>query len=60
MVAFYWLVVAEPIAHTLNSVRLFGTADYCVPLGTGDNIYKTAYTQGLDVKKAHECLFHYP
>jgi len=32
-----------------------------VPVGTDDNIDKTAYTRGLEVKKKkHKCLFHYP
>jgi len=51
---------AEHLAHALNPVPLFERVGHCVPVGTNDKIYKTAYTRGLDVKKAHECLFHYP
>jgi len=42
---------AEHLAHTLNPVPLFERAGHCVPVGTDDKIYKTAYTWGLDVKK---------
>jgi len=42
---------AENLAHTLNPVPLFVRVGHCVPVGTDDRIYKTAHTQGLDVKK---------
>jgi len=51
---------AEHLAHTLNPVPLFERVGHCVPVGKDDKIYGAAHTRGLDVKKAHECLFHYP
>jgi len=42
---------AEHLAHTLKPVPLFVRVRHCVPVGTDDKIYKTAYTRGLDVKK---------
>jgi len=42
---------AEHLAHTLNPAPLFERVGHCVPVGTDDKIYKTAYTRGLDVKK---------
>jgi len=44
---------AEHLAHMLDPVPLFERMGRCVPVGAGDKIYKTAYTQGLDVKKKH-------
>jgi len=43
----------EHLAHTLNHVLLFERVGHCVPVGTDDKIYKTAYTRGLDVKKKY-------
>jgi len=34
-----------------NPVPLFERVGHCVPVGTDDRIYKTAYTRGLDIKK---------
>jgi len=42
---------AEHLAHMLNPVLPFERVGHCVPVGTGDKIYKTANTRGLDVKK---------
>jgi len=42
---------AEHLAHTLNPVPLFERVGPCVPVGTDDKIYKTAYRRGMDVKK---------
>jgi len=42
---------AEHLAHTLNPVPVLVSVGHCVPVGTDDRIYKTAYTRGLDVKK---------
>jgi len=42
---------AEHLAHTLNPVPLFERVGHCVPVGTDDKIYKTAYTR---IKKSSE------
>jgi len=42
---------AQHLAHTLNPVPFFERVGHCVPVGTDDKIYKTAYIRGLDVKK---------
>jgi len=41
---------AEHLEHSLNPVPLFVSVGHCMPVGTDDIIYKTAYTRGLDVK----------
>jgi len=45
-------VQSEHLAHTLNPVPLFVRVGHCVPVGTDDRIYKTAYTRRMDVKKS--------
>jgi len=42
---------AEHLAHTLNPVPLFVRVGHCVPVGTDEKLYKTAYTRGLGEKK---------
>jgi len=41
---------AEHLEHMLNLVLLSIRVGHCVRVGTHDRIYKTTYTQGLDVK----------